>query len=98
MAASETVARIGPDLPKLRLRLAAAADWGRENLRLRLAAAADQKIAQTRSPCARDLNWYLIQLAESEIEDERLPREVKTAEALWRAAMEVERLDAWGEG
>ena len=69
---------------QLRLRLDAAADWGRE------------KIAATRSPCARDLAWILIQLAET-TPDEDLAREVKAAEALWRAAMEVERFDARGE-
>lgn len=75
-------ARIGADVAQLRSRLAAAAEHGRA------------KIAETRSPCARDLCWYLIQLAECP--DEALPRNVKAATALWRAAMEVERLDAWG--
>lgn len=77
-------ARIGPDVAQLRLRLNAAADYGREHL------------VRTRSPCSRDLTWYLIQLADCG--DEQLPRNVKAAEALWRAAMEVERLDTWGEG
>lgn len=82
---SAAPARIGSDVAQLRSRLAVAADYGRE------------KVAQTRSPCARDLCWFLIRLAESDVPDERLAREVKTAEALWRAAMEVERLDSWGE-
>jgi hypothetical protein len=81
--APDNIGRIGPDIAQLRLRIDAAADWARE------------KIAATRSPCARDLTWYLIQLADCG--DDQLPRNVKTAEALWRAAMEVERLDAWGE-
>lgn len=67
---------------RLRARLAAAADYGRE------------RIADTQSPCARDLCWYLIRLAERDIADEQVKREVKTAEALWRAALEVERLEA----
>jgi len=65
----------------LRARLAAAADYGR------------QKIADTRSACSRDLCWYLIQLADADVPADRLPREVRTAEHLWRAAMEVERLE-----
>lgn len=80
MTAAATVARVGDDVAKLRARINAAADWGRA------------KIADTRSPCSRDLAWFLIQLAECP--DEALPREVKAAEALWRAAMEVERLEA----
>lgn len=76
-------ARIGPDLADLRLRIAAAADYARE------------KIHATRSPCARDLAWLIIQLAD--VPDDRLAREVKAAEALWRAALEVERFDTWGE-
>lgn len=77
-------ARIGPKAADLRLRLDAAADYARE------------KIAETRSPCSRDLCWYLIQLAER-TPDDGLAREVKAAETLWRAAMEVERFDTWGE-
>lgn len=65
--------------PRLRARIDAAADHGRE------------KIAATRSPCARDLCWYLVRLADCD--DEALPREVKAAETLWRAALEVERLE-----
>lgn len=76
-------ARIGPDLADLRLRIESAADYARE------------KIAATRSPCARDLAWHILQLAECP--DDALPREVKAAETLWRAALEVERFDAWGE-
>lgn len=67
---------------RLRARLDAAADYGRE------------KIAATQSPCARDLCWYLCRLADAP--DEALPREVKAAETLWKAAMEVERLEAKG--
>lgn len=78
-----STARIGSDLTDLRLRIESAASYGRE------------KIAATRSPCARDLCWYLIQL--EGCPDEDLPRQVKAAEALWRAAMEVERFDSWGE-
>jgi hypothetical protein len=81
---SSAPARIGPDVEQLRARLNAAADWGRE------------KIAHTRSPCSRDLAWYLIQLAEH-TPDDSLAREVKAAEALWRAAMEVERIELWGQ-
>lgn len=58
-------------------------------------AAADyarQHIAATRSPCSRDLCWYLVQLAEH-TPDDALPREVKAAETLWRAAMEMERIE-----
>lgn len=69
-------------MPRLRARMAAAADYGRE------------KIADTRSPCARDLCWYLIRLADADIPDHALPRAVKTAETLWRAALEVERMEA----
>lgn len=69
------------DIPALRARLAAAADYGRE------------KIADTSSPCSRDLCWYLCRLATCEIPAEELPREVKAAEALWLGAMEVERLE-----
>lgn len=75
-------ARIGADVAQLRSRLDAAADYGR------------QHIADTRSPCSRDLCWYLVRLAECD--DDALPREVKAAEALWRAAMEVERLERDG--
>lgn len=75
-------ARIGADTDQLRARLDSAADYGRE------------KIAATRSPCARDLCWYLIQL--EACDDDALPRQVKAAESLWRAAMEVERLDSDG--
>jgi hypothetical protein len=75
-------ARIGADVAQLRLRLNAAADYGREHL------------VRTRSPCSRDLTWHLIQLADCD--DEQLARNVKAAEALWRAAMEVERLERDG--
>ena len=74
------VARIGPDGAQLRSRLDAAADYAR------------QHIADTRSPCGRDLNWLIIQIA-NHTPDEALPREVKAVEALWRAAMEVERIE-----
>lgn len=76
---SAAAARIGPDVAKLRARINAAADWGRTH------------IADTRSPCSRDLAWMLIRLAECD--DDALPREVKAAETLWRAALEVERLE-----
>lgn len=69
---------------RLRSRLASAADYGRE------------KIADTLSPCARDLCWYLVRLSEQNSTDEQLPREVKAAEALWRAAMEIERIEGAG--
>lgn len=68
---------------RLRARLDAAADYARE------------RIASTRSPCSRDLNWFLIRLAET-TPDDALPREVKAAETLWKAALEVERLEAGG--
>jgi hypothetical protein len=75
-----TPARIGADVAQLRSRINAAADYARS------------KIADTASPCARDLCWFLCRLAECD--DDALPREVKAAEALWRAALEVERLEA----
>jgi hypothetical protein len=73
-----------PNVPPedaLRTRLAAAAEYGRA------------KIADTGSPCARDLCWYLIRLSQFDIEPDRLDREVRAAEHIWLAAMEVERLE-----
>lgn len=70
---------------RLRARIDAAADYARE------------RIAGTQSPCSRDLTWMIIRLAET-TPDEALPREVKAAETLWRAAMEVERLDTHDGG
>lgn len=71
---------------RLRSRIAAAADWGREH------------IVTSRSPCSRDLAWHLIQLDSADLPDEQVAREVKAAEALWRAAMEVERLESCDGG
>lgn len=69
---------------RLRARLAAAADYGRD------------KIADTSSPCARDLCWHLIQIATADLPDDALPREVKAAETLWKAALEIERYEVGG--
>lgn len=65
---------------RLRARLDSAADYAR------------QQIPDAPTPCAQDLMRYIIELA-NHTPDEALPREVKAAEALWRAAMEVERLE-----
>lgn len=66
---------------RLRARLAAAADFGRA------------RIADTASPCARDLAWLLIRLDAFDLGPADLEREVRAAEHLWRALLEVERLE-----
>ena len=75
------LAAISPDVRQLRARLDAAADYARERL------------PNTATPLGRDLTWLIIRLAET-TPDDALAREVKAAEALWRAAMEVERLES----
>lgn len=80
MSAAEKLARVGADVAQLRARLDAAADYARERL------------PDADSPCSRDVLWLIIQLAKY-TPDEALPREVKAAETLWRAALEVERIE-----
>ena len=80
MTASPNLARVGADVATLRARLDAAADYARE------------KIPDATSPCSQDLLRTLIELAKH-TPDEALPREVKAAETLWKAALEVERIE-----
>lgn len=84
----------GPDQiseAQLRRRLAAAADYGQE------------VCAWALSPCSRDLAWWICRIGNcfayaDGVPASQLQREVKRAEHLWRACMEVEILEsgAWG--
>jgi hypothetical protein len=71
----------------LRARLAAAADYGHE------------VCSRALSPCSRDLAWWLCRIGDAyahaaDVPLDRLQRELTRAEHLWRACMEIERLES----
>jgi hypothetical protein len=70
----------------LRARLATAADYGQE------------VCATALSPCSQDLAYWICRIANRYADDTNAPlsqiqRELRRVEHLWRACMEVERLE-----